>query len=103
MGCPVIIHNTPFTKNAWTLCSGKSFTIGPEVNYYHCFYVANAITKSLLFSVTAEFMHNYITVKKSNCIIFPLNFLSRAVKYAPVMMNHEQLTEITNMYDLFCN
>ena len=58
MGCPVIIHNKPSTRRSWDFCGRKSLNIGPALNRYRCFLVANDVTKSLLFSDTVEFMHN---------------------------------------------
>ena len=105
MGCPVIIHNKPTTRQSWDFRGCKGFNIGPALNRYRCFHVTDATTKALLYSDTVEFIHDYLTqtqVRESDRIVHALNFLSCAVKDAPASVYHNQLTAISNLRDLFC-
>ena len=66
--------------------------------------MTDATTKSLLYSDTVEFMHDYLThptVSESDRIVHALNFLSFSVKDAPAAVYHDQLTAISNLRDLF--
>ena len=106
MRCPVIIHNKPSTRISWYFRSRKGFNIGPVLNHYRCFHVANSVTKALLFSDTVEFMQDCLTqptVSKSYCIVHAINFLSCMVKDAPATIYHKQLTSITKLRKLFNN
>ena len=89
---------------SWDLRGRKGFSIGPALNHYRCFHVTNTTTKSLLYSNTVKFMHDYLTqptVIESDRIVHALNFLSCAVKDAPAVVYHNQLTAISNLRDLF--
>ena len=104
MVCPVIIYSKPSTQRSWDFHGRKGFSIGPTLNHYLCFHVTDATTKSLLYSDTVEFMHDYLTqpiVSYSDRIVHALNFLSCAVKYATAGLYHNQLTAISNLRDLF--
>ena len=66
--------------------------------------MTKATTKSLLYSDTIKFMHDYLTqptVIESDRIVHALNFLSCTVKDAPAAEYHDQLTAISNLRDLF--
>ena len=106
MGCPVIIHNKPSTRKYWNFRGRKGFNIGPALNHYRCFHLSDAVTKSLLFSDTVEFMRNYLshpTFREINRTFHALNFISCAVKCAPATICHEKLMAITKLRELFTN
>ena len=106
MGCPVIIHNKPTTRQSWDFRDRKGFNIGPALNHYRCLHVTDATTKALLYSDSVEFMHDYLTqpqVSESDRIVHALNFLSCAVKDTTASVYHDQLTTISNLRDLFCS
>ena len=106
MYCPVIIHNKSSTRRSWDFRSREGFNIGPALNHYRCFHVANSFTKALLFSDTVDFMQYYLTqptFSESDCIVRALNFLSCTVKDAPATIYHKQLTSITKLRKLFNN
>ena len=52
LGSPIIIHNKPGTRRSWDFCGCKGFTIGPALEYYRCFQVVDATTKSIIISDT---------------------------------------------------
>ena len=92
MGCPIIIHNKLSIRRSWDFRGRKGFNIGPALNHYRCFHIADAVTKALLFSDTVEFMHDYLTqptINESDRIVHALNFLPCAVKDAPATIYYE--------------
>ena len=104
MGCPVIIHNKPTSRQSWDFRGRKGFNISPALNHYRCFHVTDATTKALLYSDTAKFINDYLTqpqVSESDRIVHALNFLSCDVKDAPASVYQDQLTAISNLRDLF--
>ena len=104
LGSPIIIHNKPVTHRSWDFRDRKGFTIGPALEHYRCFQVVNVTTKSIIISDTIKLIHDYLTqpeVTSEDRIIHTVNFLSCAVKDASKTIHHEQLSEISNIRELF--
>ncbi len=60
VGCRVLIHAKPATRRSWGFCAKNGFYIGPAMDSYRCFKLANADTKSQVISDTVEFRHSYL-------------------------------------------
>ena len=106
IGCPVIIHSKLNIHNTWDFRSRTEFNIVPTLNHYRCFHIFDGATKSLLFSDTIKFLHEYLTQPthtQGDRILNSLNFFSCAVKDAPTSIHHEYLTDISKLRNLFNN
>ena len=106
IGCPVVIHTKPGFRKTWDLRGRSGLNIGPALKNNRCFHVVDGATKSLLFSNTVEFLHEYLTkptVREGDRIVHTLNFISCEIKDAPTDIHSKQLTAISKLRDLFTN
>ncbi len=104
MGCRVLIHAKPITRQSWDFCSKDGFYIGLALNSYCCFKLVKSNTKSQIISDTVEFCHAYRSIPAptpGNKIIHGLQVTSGALTNAPSPTSISQLKAIANLRDLF--
>jgi hypothetical protein len=62
VGCRVLIHAKPATRQSWDFCVKPGFYIDPALDSYHCFKLVKSDTKSQVILDTLKFCHLYLSV-----------------------------------------
>jgi hypothetical protein len=104
VGCRVLIHAKPITRQSWDFRAKDGFYIGPALNLYCCFKLVKSDTKSQVISDTVEFCHAYPSIPAptpDNKIIHGLQVMSGALTNAPPPTFMSQVRAIANLCDLF--
>jgi hypothetical protein len=103
MGCRVLIHNKPSTRKSWDQRARDGFSLGPAMDHYRCYTVADKKTKATVVSDTIEFRHSYLTqptLTPEDRMVHAMNKLSCAIKDAPAAKLDAQLDAIQQLRDL---
>jgi hypothetical protein len=104
VGCHVLIHAKPITRQSWDFCAKDGFYIGPALDLYCCFKLVKSDTKSQVISNTVKFCHAYHSIPAptpDNKIIHGLQVMSSALTNAPPPTSISQVKAIANLRDLF--
>jgi hypothetical protein len=94
VGCCVLIHAKPATRQSWNFRAEPGFYIGPALDSYHCFKLVKTDTKSQLILDTIEFHHSYLSVpvpSVEDMIIHGLQVVVGAIRGAPPPKSVSQL------------
>jgi hypothetical protein len=81
VGCRVLIHAKPTTRQSWDFCAKLGFYIGPG-----CFKLVKTNTKSQVILDTTKFCHSYLSVPVPSAkdkIINSLQVITGAIRGAP--------------------
>ena len=62
VGCSVLIHAKPATRQSWDFHAKLDFYIGLALDSYRCFKVVKADTMSQVILDTVKFCHSYLSV-----------------------------------------
>jgi hypothetical protein len=62
VGCRVLIHAKPATRQSWDFLVKPGFYICPALDSYHCFKFVKTNTKSQVILDTVKFCHLYLSV-----------------------------------------
>ncbi len=62
VGCRVLIHAKPATRQSWDFCTKPGFYISPDLDSYCCFKLVKTDTKSQVISDTIKFHHLYLSL-----------------------------------------
>jgi len=103
MGCRVLIHNKPSTRKTWDQRGRDGFSLGPALQHYRCYTVADKKTKATIVSDTVEFRHSYLTqptLTPEDRMVHAMNMLSCAIKDAPATKLEAQLDAIQQLREL---
>ncbi len=104
VGCRVLIHAKPITRQSWDFQAKQGFYIGPALDSYRCFKLVNADTKSQCISDTVEFHHKYLAIPAptpEDRIIQGLQQVPGALTGATPPTSISQVDAIANLRDIF--
>jgi hypothetical protein len=100
VGCCVLIHAKPATRQSWNFQVKPGFYIGPALDFYHCFKLVKTKTntKSQVILGTIEFFHLYLSVPvpyvEDKCI-HSLQVVMGAIQGSPPPTSVSQLEAFT--------
>jgi hypothetical protein len=104
VGCRVLIHAKPATRQSWDFRTKPGFYIGPALDSYRCFKLVKTDTKSQVISDTVKFCHSYLSVPVPSAedkIIHGLQVVADAIQGAPPPTSVSQLKAITLLQEIF--
>jgi hypothetical protein len=104
VGCCVLIHAKPATRQSWDFCVKPGFYIGPALDSYGCFKLVKTNTKSQVISDTVKFCHLYLSVPVPSVedkFIHSLQVITGAIWGAPPPKSVSQLEAITALQEIF--
>jgi hypothetical protein len=104
VGCHVLIHAKPVTRQSWDFRVKDGFYIGPALNLYCCFKLVKSNTKSQVISDTVKFCYAYRSIPAptpNDKIVHSLQVMSVALTNAPPPTSMSQVEAIANLRDLF--
>jgi hypothetical protein len=104
IGCRVLIHAKPATRQSWDYRATDGFYIGPALDSYRCFKLVKCDTQSQVISDTVEFRHSYRTTptpSPEDKIIDGLQVMASALANAPQPTSVTQLEATAQLRDLF--
>jgi hypothetical protein len=100
VGCCVLINAKSASRQSWDFRAKNGFYIGPALESYHCFKLANADTKSQVISDTVKFCHSYLSVPAPSIedqIVHGLQVVAGALAGAAPPTSISQVYAITNL------
>jgi hypothetical protein len=62
VGCRVLIHTKPATRQSWDYSAKHGFYVGPALDHYRCYKLVKLETKQKVISDTAKFRHAYLQI-----------------------------------------
>jgi hypothetical protein len=98
VGCRILVHAKPATRQSWDFCAKPGFYIGPALDSYRCFMLVKTNTKSQVILDTVKFCHLYLSVPVPSAedkIIHGLQVVAGAIRGAPPPTSVSQLKAIT--------
>ncbi len=104
VGCHVLIHAKPATRQSWDFWAKPGFNIGPTLDSYHCFKLVKTNTKSQVILDTIEFHHSYLFIPVPSMeekIIYSLQVITGAIQGAPPPTSVSQLKAITVLQEIY--
>jgi hypothetical protein len=104
VGCRILTHAKPATRQSWDLRAKPGFYIGPDLDTYLCFKLVKTNTKSQVISDTVKFSHLYLSVPVPSAedkIIHGLQVIVGAIRGAAPPTSVSQLEAITVLQEIF--
>jgi hypothetical protein len=99
VGCRILIHAKPATRQSWDLCAKPGFYIGPALDSYRCFKLVKANTKSQFISDIVKFCHS---TSPSLCLPWKIRSYT-ACKLSQVLSGVHHLPQVSlNLKLLLC-
>jgi hypothetical protein len=98
VGCRVLIHAKPATRQSWDFHAKPGFYIGPATDSYRCFKLVKTNTKSHVILDTVKFCHSYLSVPVPSAedkIIHGLQVVVGAIRGTPTPTSVSLLEAIT--------
>ncbi len=62
VGCRVLIHTKPVTRQSWDYRAKQGFYVGSALDYYRCYELVKLETKQKVISNTVKFRHAYLQI-----------------------------------------
>jgi hypothetical protein len=94
VGCCILIHAKPATRQSWDFRAKQGFYIGPALDSYCCFKLVKSNTKSQIILDTVEFCHSYLSIPVPSAkdkIIHSLQVVAGIIRGAPPPTSVSQL------------
>lgn len=91
LGCRVLIHNKPATRNSWDYRATEGYNVGVSLEHYRCSKVFDAKTKHIQVSDTVEFRHHRLTqptITAHDQVIHSITNLTAALQNNPTPAIH---------------
>ena len=104
IGCKIFIHTTSNNRKSWDQRGRKGFSVVPALHHYHFIQAIDSKTKSMLFTYTEEYLHDYLTqprVTSEDRMTHDIHFLSVAIKDVPTSLCNSQITDIKAVCEIF--
>jgi hypothetical protein len=104
VGCCVLIHAKPATRQSWDFHAKPGFYIGPALDSYRCFKLVKSNTKSQVILDTVEFRHLYLSIpvpSSKDKITHGLQVIAGTIRGAPPPTRVSQLKAITSLQEIF--
>jgi len=104
VGCCVLIHAKPATRQSWDFRAKEGFYIGPALDSYRCFKLVKMDTKSSVISGMVEFCHAYRTIPVPTAedrIVQGLRAVTDVLTDTPPPTTISQLDALFNLRDVF--
>jgi hypothetical protein len=104
VGCCILIHAKPATRQSWDFRVKSGFYNGPALDSYCCFKLVKTNTKSHVISDTVKFCHLFLCVPVPSAedkIIHGLQVVVCAIWGAPPPTGVSQLEAITLLQEIF--
>ncbi len=104
MGCRVLIHAKPATRQSWDYRAKQGFYVGPALDHYRCYKLVKLETKQKVISNTVKFRHAYLQIPAllaDDKIINRLQLMAGALRNAPPPTSSNQLDAIKMLHTLF--
>jgi hypothetical protein len=103
VGCRVLIHARPATRQSWDYRAKQGFYVGPALDHYRCYKLIKSEMKQKVISNTGEFRHTYLqipAVSADDKIINGLQVMEGALQNAPPPTSSRQLDAIETLHTL---
>jgi hypothetical protein len=104
VGCHVLIHTKPASRQSWDFRAKNGFYIGLALESYCRIKLVNADTKSHVISNTVKFCHSYLSVPAPSTddqIVHGLQVVAGALAGGAPPTSISQVDTIPNLQDIF--
>ncbi len=100
MGCRVLTHTKPATRQSWDYRAMQGFYVCPALDHYRCHKLVKSETKQKVISDTVKFRHAYLQIPAvlvEDKIINGLQVMAGALQNAPPPRSSHQLNAIETL------